>query len=65
MLAVVGAELVKFTVQLALPVTEPATREHGDPVKLPAVVEKLTAPVGVSGVPEDEVSITLAVHIEV
>jgi hypothetical protein len=65
MLAVVGAELVKFTVQLALAVTEPAVREHGDPVMLPAVVEKLTVPVGVSGVPADEVSITVAVHIEV
>ena len=56
---------MNVTWQLAVP-RVPATRLHGEPVKVPAapVLVKVTVPVGVMGVPGlVDGSLTVAVHV--
>lgn len=57
---------MNVAVQTAVPTVEPWTREQGDPENVPEtpVSAKLTLPPGVSGEPDDELSLTVAVHVD-
>ena len=58
------AGAVKLTVQLELPAVDPGTRLHEEFEKLPAtpVSVNVTVPIGASGLPVAELSITTTVH---
>ena len=65
MAAVPEVDAVKLAVQLAVPTVEPATRVHGDPVKLPVAPFELkaTVPVGVVA-PDVLVEVTVALQLD-
>jgi hypothetical protein len=67
MLAVPDVDPEKVIWHDAVPAVVPATRVHGFPLKEPVtpVWLKVTEPVGLMTVPEDEVSVTVPVHVVV
>ena len=62
MTAVPGVDAVRLALQVAMPTVALEARVHGEPVKLPRLVEKTTVPPGVIGLPIDEESVTVAVQ---